>query len=167
MKGYRADGSRFDWPEPRVWKQSEENLARVGITYAQIDEDTYAENFWAPEGTQYNVLMEALGETHYYDALLDLHQTYEQEEHYDTFVQYADADWMPQAQQEYAIAWGKAVQGTLKRLVPTSAGFIQVAMNAGLSTNFLLNTALPICSLKFRITTPIHRWMSNSFTQKP
>ena len=116
MKGCRADGSRFDWPEPRVWKQSEENVARVGITYAQIDEDTYAENFWAPEGTQYNALIEQLGETHYYDALLDLHQTYEQEEHYDTFVQYADADWMPKAQQEYALAWGEAIQDIFEKI---------------------------------------------------
>ena len=116
MKGCRADGSRFDWPEPRVWKQSEENVARVGITYAQIGEDTYAENFWAPERTQYNVLMEELGETHYYDALLDLHQTYEQEEYYDTFVQYADADWMPKAQQEYALAWGKEIQDAFEKI---------------------------------------------------
>jgi hypothetical protein len=116
MKGCRADGSRFDWPEPRVWKQSEENVARVGITYAQIGEDTYAENFWAPEGTQYNVLMEELGETHYYDALLDLHQTYEQEEYYDTFVQYADADWMPKAQQEYALAWGEEIQDAFEKI---------------------------------------------------
>ena len=68
------------------------------------------------EGTQYNVLMEELGETYYYDALLDLHQTYEQEEYYDTFVQYADADWMPQAQQEYATAWGEAIEAAFGKI---------------------------------------------------
>ena len=59
--------------------------------------------------------MEELGETYYYDALLDLHQTYEQEEHYDTFVQYADAAWMPQAQQEYALAWGEDIQDAFEK----------------------------------------------------
>jgi len=106
MKGIRADGRRFDWPEPRVWKKSEEDVARVGITYAQIDEDTYAEPFWGPERTKYYKLMERLSQQHHYDALLDLHQTYEREELYDTFVQYSAADWMPKEFQEYALAWG-------------------------------------------------------------
>ena len=116
MKGLRADGRRFDWPEPRVWKKSAEDVVQVGITFAQIDEDTYAEPFWGPEVTKYNELMEQLAQTRHYDALLDLHQTYEREERYDTFVQYAAADWMPKKFQDYAAAWSVDTEAAFEKV---------------------------------------------------
>ena len=90
-----------------MWKQSEENVERVLESLMHRSAKTPTpKTSGHRRSTQYNALMEELGEIHYYDTLLDLHQTYEQEEHYDTFVQYADADWMPKAQQEYATRLG-------------------------------------------------------------
>ena len=98
--------------------------------------------------------MEALGETHYYDALLDLHQTYEQEEHYDTFVQYADADWMPKAQQEYALAWGEEIQDAFEKIGAHFSGVRTGGDERWIIHQYSVKYGPPICSLKFRITNP-------------
>jgi len=143
MKGLRADSRRFDWPEPRVWQKSQENVTRVGITYAQIDEDIYAEPFWGPERTKYNELMYRLGETHHYDALLDLHQTYEREERYDTFVQYSAADWMPQELQEYALAWGTASEPAFEKVGAHFSGIHKGGDKGWIINQFTLKYGTP------------------------
>jgi len=116
MKGLRADGTRFPWPNPGVWQGNTERVARPGVTYAQIDKDTYAEPFWAPEKTQYWTLMQRLGQERHYDGLLDLHQTYETEEKFDTFVLYAAADWMPKEFQDYADRWGRDAEQAFRKV---------------------------------------------------
>jgi hypothetical protein len=143
MKGLRVDGRRFDWPDPRVWKRSEEDLARIGITYEQIDEDAYAEPFWAPERTKYYQLMEQLGQAHRYDALLDLHQTYEQEDLYDTFVLYAAEDWMPREFQQYALAWGADAQAALEKAGAHFSGIHQGGDRRWVINQFTLKYGTP------------------------